>query len=159
MTGDPSEARTYGDEGHRNDERIRGEEGEREGETFSFLRPFPAASRSGSCWHRPRGGTAQGGARHDTALSSLQISPLRFAHFALQAVSDREEALVHWEAVLVVLPCFSGYAALFGLQHEVKASSRVDGKLQGSSCSGAQQARFRIADDSSDASHSFGAAV
>ena len=28
---------------------------------------------------------------------------------------------VHWEAILVVLPCFSGYAALFGLQHEVKA--------------------------------------
>jgi len=47
---------------------------------------------------------------------------------------------VHWEALLVVLPCFSGYAALFGLQHEVKA-------------------RFRIADDSSDASHSFSAAV
>ncbi|CAJ1424755.1 unnamed protein product [Effrenium voratum] len=47
---------------------------------------------------------------------------------------------VYWESILVVLPCFSGYAALFGLQHEVKA-------------------RLRIADDSSAASHHFGAAV
>ncbi|CAK9081368.1 unnamed protein product, partial [Durusdinium trenchii] len=47
---------------------------------------------------------------------------------------------VYWESIFVVLPCFSGYAALFGLQHEVKV-------------------RLRIADDSSQASHHFGAAV
>lgn len=30
------------------------------------------------------------------------------------------EIQVYWESIFVVLPCFSGYAALFGLQHEVK---------------------------------------
>jgi len=53
---------------------------------------------------------------------------------------DDNERLVYWESIFVVLPCFSGYAALFGLQHEVKV-------------------RLRIADDSSQASHHFGAAV
>ncbi|CAL1150526.1 unnamed protein product [Cladocopium goreaui] len=55
-------------------------------------------------------------------------------------VESENERLVYWESIFVVLPCFSGYAALFGLQHEVKV-------------------RLRIADDSSQASHHFGAAV
>lgn len=32
------------------------------------------------------------------------------------------ERSTYWESIFVVLPCFSGYAALFGLQHEVKAA-------------------------------------
>lgn len=69
------------------------------------------------------------------------------------------QAKVHWEALLVVLPCFSGYAALFGLQHEVKVAAEPCGKCRSCHVVSASQARFRIADDSSDASHSFGAAV
>ncbi|CAE7869058.1 unnamed protein product [Symbiodinium sp. KB8] len=74
------------------------------------------------------------------AGESSEAIPCSLQERLLQHAEAQQEAKVHWEALLVVLPCFSGYAALFGLQHEVKA-------------------RFRIADDSSDASHSFGAAV
>lgn len=66
--------------------------------------------------------------------SSLQERSLE------REVESENERLVYWESIFVVLPCFSGYAALFGLQHEVKV-------------------RLRIADDSSQASHHFGAAV
>mmetsp|Transcript_61957 Transcript_61957/g.175982 ORF Transcript_61957/g.175982 Transcript_61957/m.175982 type:complete len:542 (-) Transcript_61957:207-1832(-) len=47
---------------------------------------------------------------------------------------------VYWESFFVILPIFCGYATLFGLQHEIKA-------------------RLRIADDSSEDSHSFGFAT
>jgi len=47
---------------------------------------------------------------------------------------------VYWESFFVILPIFCGYATLFGLQHEIKA-------------------RFQIADDSSEDSHSFGFAT
>eukprot|EP00434_Breviolum_minutum_P034543 symbB.v1.2.030579.t1/scaffold3464.1/size56234/2 len=63
-----------------------------------------------------------------------------FLMFEEEIQVDDNERLVYWESIFVVLPCFSGYAALFGLQHEVKV-------------------RLRIADDSSQASHHFGAAV
>jgi len=46
----------------------------------------------------------------------------------------------YWEAFFVVAPLFCGYAALFGLQHNVKAA-------------------FKIKDDSSSLSHDFGVAV
>ena len=36
---------------------------------------------------------------------------------------------VYWESIFVVLPCFSGYAALFGLQHEVKVPTQISSKL------------------------------
>jgi len=47
---------------------------------------------------------------------------------------------VYWETFFVVFPVFCGYAALFGLQHEVKA-------------------KLGIQDNSSAASHSFGTAT
>jgi len=47
---------------------------------------------------------------------------------------------IYWEAFFVVLPVFCGYAALFGLQHEIKS-------------------RFGIKDDNSAASHNFGFAT
>ena len=56
---------------------------------------------------------------------------------ALLACSDAPIAgRVYWEAFFVVVPIFSGYAALFGLQHEIKV-------------------RFGIHDNSSSASHDF----
>mmetsp|Transcript_64707 Transcript_64707/g.151676 ORF Transcript_64707/g.151676 Transcript_64707/m.151676 type:complete len:456 (+) Transcript_64707:20-1387(+) len=97
--------------------------------TASFDCPYPGAGESS-----------------EAIPCSLQERLLQHAEAQHEAqdqeAGDRGDGLakVHWEALLVVLPCFSGYAALFGLQHEVKA-------------------RFRIADDSSDASHSFSAAV
>jgi hypothetical protein len=54
--------------------------------------------------------------------------------------ADETHVRVYWEAFLVVVPVFSGYAALFGLQHHIKS-------------------RFGIKDNSSSASHDFGFAV
>jgi len=55
-------------------------------------------------------------------------------------VSTPSEGRVYWEAFFVVLPLFSGYAALFGLQHSIKTA-------------------FGLKDDKSSASHDFGVAV
>ena len=80
------------------------------------------------------------------------------------------ERSTYWESIFVVLPCFSGYAALFGLQHEVKAAlffhvfslffrgiPRSSKEFEG--IRRVWEVRLGIADDSSQASHHFGVAV
>lgn len=96
-----------------------------------------------SCRTAPSSGDRSDFGRvHRLFEDPLEASPCSLLQERLleREVESENERLVYWESIFVVLPCFSGYAALFGLQHEVKV-------------------RLRIADDSSQASHHFGAAV
>lgn len=85
------------------------------------------------------GGTSDGAtaeSQDDLARAKGVQSDLEAAAREIHLERSADERIC-WEALFVVLPVFSGYAALFGLQHEIKS-------------------RLGIMDRASSASHEFG---